>query len=163
MSDKVEEHQNRICDQIEKYQGKCLIIYGPFSLLWPQVWDRNWRVASFFITRYTSKWPKTAVTEIGSRDLTCIQTSKWPQYFHFRFGPFWSLNACQVTWPYLCHSSFGSFWGISRIATRITEVLFPLTLLKPWMKKRQLSVNHWLPNYPKVIKSDQNFNFILLN
>ena len=27
---------------------------------------------------YTSKWPKTAVTEIGPRDLIC-KTSKWPK------------------------------------------------------------------------------------
>ena len=42
----------------------------------------------FFITRYTSKWPKTAVTEIGPRDLICIQTSKWPKNCPFHFGLF---------------------------------------------------------------------------
>ena len=34
----------------------------------------------FMNLRYNSKWPKTAVTEIGPRDLICIQTSKWPKY-----------------------------------------------------------------------------------
>ena len=32
-------------------------------------------------TRYTPKWPRTAVTEIGPRDLICIQTPKSPKYF----------------------------------------------------------------------------------
>ena len=39
-------------------------------------------------TRYTSKWPKTVVTEIGSGDFICIQTSKWPKYF---FLSFWAI------------------------------------------------------------------------
>ena len=34
-----------------------------------------------YSTVYTPNWPKTAVTEIGPRDLICIQTSKWPKYF----------------------------------------------------------------------------------
>ena len=36
-------------------------------------------------TRFTSKWPKTVVTEIGSGDLIWIQTSKWPKYFSLWF------------------------------------------------------------------------------
>ena len=34
------------------------------------------RICSLYSTSYTSKWPKTALTEIGSRDLIYIQTSK---------------------------------------------------------------------------------------
>ena len=103
-----------------------LILGNPFILI------------SMKTTRYTSKWLKTAVTEIGSCDFKLTpnfkmaQTIKTPNFkmaylkCEFMFGNWiwWViLKLChfevwghfEVTWPYLCHSSFGPFWGIPRI------------------------------------------------
>ena len=49
--------------------------------------ENHSQIPKVFYTTYTSKWPKTAVTEIGSGDLICIQTSKWPKYFSLSFWP----------------------------------------------------------------------------
>ena len=115
---------------------------------WP-----NFLILKLLVDRelYTSKWPKTAVAEIGSHDLICIQTSKWPKYFPFCFGPFWRFElhsslkrrtrmdnfefSTSVKWAILkfeCISShvvlslsqqFGAIWGIPRSATRICGLL----------------------------------------
>ena len=61
-----------------------LSIY-PYDLIYFLTRQSLWKRHN---TRYTVKWPKTAVTEIGPRDLICIQTSKWPQYFSLSFWAF---------------------------------------------------------------------------
>ena len=82
-----------------------------------------WHWMAIWYTRYTSKWPKTAVTEIGSCDFKMaqfqngfsdVQIHVWGTNSFCSLRPFLSLRHFEVTWPYLCHSSFGPFWGISR-------------------------------------------------
>ena len=97
----------------------------------------------------SSKWPKLQ----NGQNFKIAQLSKWPKLQNGSkqkgkiFGPFWSLNAYQVTWFYLCHSSFGPFWGIPRNFSDFLMVKWAI-----WGIFRRFVVTWWslIPKWPTL-------------
>ena len=56
-------------------------------------------------------YPKTAVTEIGPRDLIYIQTSKWPKYFSLSF---WAILKFECMSTHVVLSLSQQFWAVLR-------------------------------------------------